>query len=233
MLQLRPGSDRQSVSQIQKKTKEERTTKKLHEVEEINTHGLDNKDKPDHVDRDLSLGGQVLPGADLQLRRAADVRVHRSGAGSFPGIRADAPAAERHRPAGAPPAELTHKDHYRQLPDVHPGLHGAGLLTATAPIQRRQRRWRREGKIENANARRRQRILSRPRDTRSRASASVCRSFMRIPRGEAGVRRRALLLVVYQQHRPPAPRRGVLDLAARLSWAGWDRPFPWPSTAMT
>lgn len=38
-----------SVSKIQKKTKEERTTKKLHEVEEINTHGIDNKDKPDHV----------------------------------------------------------------------------------------------------------------------------------------------------------------------------------------
>ena len=38
-----------SVSRIQKKTKEERTTKKLHEVEEINTHGIDNKDKTDHV----------------------------------------------------------------------------------------------------------------------------------------------------------------------------------------
>ena len=38
-----------SVSKIQKKTKEERSTKKLHEVEEINTHGIDNKDKPDHV----------------------------------------------------------------------------------------------------------------------------------------------------------------------------------------
>ncbi|PXW85014.1 hypothetical protein C8R34_12248 [Nitrosomonas sp. Nm84] len=38
-----------SVSKIQKRTKEERTTKKLHEVEEINTHGIDNKGKPDHV----------------------------------------------------------------------------------------------------------------------------------------------------------------------------------------
>jgi hypothetical protein len=38
-----------SVSKIQKRTKEERTTKKLHEVEEINTHGLDNKEKPDHA----------------------------------------------------------------------------------------------------------------------------------------------------------------------------------------
>lgn len=38
-----------SVSKIQKKTKEERTTKKLHEVEEINTHGIDNKNKPDHA----------------------------------------------------------------------------------------------------------------------------------------------------------------------------------------
>lgn len=38
-----------SVSRIQKKTKEERTTKKLHEVEEINTHGIDNKDKVDHA----------------------------------------------------------------------------------------------------------------------------------------------------------------------------------------
>jgi len=38
-----------SVSRIQKRTKEERTTKKLHEVEELNTHGLDNKDKPDHM----------------------------------------------------------------------------------------------------------------------------------------------------------------------------------------
>ncbi|WP_051313613.1 hypothetical protein [Sporocytophaga myxococcoides] len=38
-----------SVSKIQKKTKEERTIKKLHEVEEINTHGVDNKEKPDHA----------------------------------------------------------------------------------------------------------------------------------------------------------------------------------------
>lgn len=38
-----------SVSRIQKKTKEERTTKRLHEVEEINTHGIDNKDKTDHA----------------------------------------------------------------------------------------------------------------------------------------------------------------------------------------
>lgn len=38
-----------SISKIQKKTKEERTTKRLHEVEEINTHGIDNKDKPDHA----------------------------------------------------------------------------------------------------------------------------------------------------------------------------------------
>ncbi|MDF9799353.1 hypothetical protein OKW21_004616 [Catalinimonas alkaloidigena] len=38
-----------SVSKIQKKTKEERSTKKLHEVEEINTHGIDNKDKAGHA----------------------------------------------------------------------------------------------------------------------------------------------------------------------------------------
>jgi hypothetical protein len=38
-----------SISRIQKKTKEERVTKKLHEVEEINTHGIDNKGKPDHI----------------------------------------------------------------------------------------------------------------------------------------------------------------------------------------
>lgn len=38
-----------SVSKIQKKIKEERVTKTLHEVEEINTHGIDNKGKPDHV----------------------------------------------------------------------------------------------------------------------------------------------------------------------------------------
>lgn len=38
-----------SVTKIQKKTRQERTTKKLHEVEEINTHGIDNKDKPDHA----------------------------------------------------------------------------------------------------------------------------------------------------------------------------------------
>lgn len=38
-----------SVSRIQKRTKEERTTKKLHEVEELNTHGLDNKGQPDHA----------------------------------------------------------------------------------------------------------------------------------------------------------------------------------------
>jgi hypothetical protein len=38
-----------SVSKIQKRTKEERTTKTLHEVEEINVHGIDNKEKPDHM----------------------------------------------------------------------------------------------------------------------------------------------------------------------------------------
>ena len=38
-----------SVSKIQNRTKEERTTKKLHEVEEINTHGIDNKEKPDNA----------------------------------------------------------------------------------------------------------------------------------------------------------------------------------------
>lgn len=38
-----------SVSRIQKKTREERIRKTLHEVEEINTHGIDNKDQPDHV----------------------------------------------------------------------------------------------------------------------------------------------------------------------------------------
>lgn len=38
-----------SVSKIQNKTKTERTTKNLHEVEEINTHGIDNKDKLDHA----------------------------------------------------------------------------------------------------------------------------------------------------------------------------------------
>lgn len=38
-----------SVSRIQKKTREERVTKTLHEVEEIDTHGIDNKGKPDHV----------------------------------------------------------------------------------------------------------------------------------------------------------------------------------------
>jgi hypothetical protein len=38
-----------SVSRIQKKTREERTTKKLHEVEELNTHGIDNRGQPDHV----------------------------------------------------------------------------------------------------------------------------------------------------------------------------------------
>jgi hypothetical protein len=38
-----------SVSRVQKRVKEERTSKKLHEVEELNTHGLDNKDKPDHM----------------------------------------------------------------------------------------------------------------------------------------------------------------------------------------
>ncbi|MBT2134508.1 hypothetical protein KK137_09200 [Croceibacterium sp. LX-88] len=38
-----------SVSRIQKKTREERIRKTLHEVEELNTHGIDNKDKPDHV----------------------------------------------------------------------------------------------------------------------------------------------------------------------------------------
>lgn len=38
-----------SVSRIQKKTKEERVRKQLHEVEELNVHGIDNKDKPDHT----------------------------------------------------------------------------------------------------------------------------------------------------------------------------------------
>lgn len=38
-----------SVSRVQKKTKAERTTKTFHEVEEINSHGLDNKGGTDHV----------------------------------------------------------------------------------------------------------------------------------------------------------------------------------------
>jgi hypothetical protein len=38
-----------SVTRIQKNVKQERVTKKLHEVEELDTHGLDNKDKPDHI----------------------------------------------------------------------------------------------------------------------------------------------------------------------------------------
>ncbi|WP_316803470.1 hypothetical protein [Pedobacter nototheniae] len=38
-----------SVSKIQKKTSEERTEKQLHEVEEINTHGIDNKNSTEHT----------------------------------------------------------------------------------------------------------------------------------------------------------------------------------------
>jgi hypothetical protein len=38
-----------SVTRIQKSVKEQRITKQLHEVEEIDTHGLDNKDKPDNL----------------------------------------------------------------------------------------------------------------------------------------------------------------------------------------
>ena len=38
-----------SLSRIQKKTREERISKTLPEVEEINTHGIDNKGQPDHV----------------------------------------------------------------------------------------------------------------------------------------------------------------------------------------
>jgi hypothetical protein len=38
-----------SLSRIEKKTREERIKKTLHEVEEINTHGVDNKGQPDHV----------------------------------------------------------------------------------------------------------------------------------------------------------------------------------------
>jgi hypothetical protein len=38
-----------AVSKIQKRIREERTVKKIHEVEEINTHGIDNKDKADHA----------------------------------------------------------------------------------------------------------------------------------------------------------------------------------------
>ena len=38
-----------SVSKIQKKTSEERTTKKLHEVEEINQHGLNNVAGTEHI----------------------------------------------------------------------------------------------------------------------------------------------------------------------------------------
>ena len=38
-----------SVSKIQKRTKEERTTKKLHEVEEINTHGFVNVPGTEHI----------------------------------------------------------------------------------------------------------------------------------------------------------------------------------------
>lgn len=38
-----------AVSRVQKRTREERITKRVHEVEELNTHGLDNRDQPDHV----------------------------------------------------------------------------------------------------------------------------------------------------------------------------------------
>ncbi|MEO8353845.1 MAG: hypothetical protein ABI680_19125, partial [Chthoniobacteraceae bacterium] len=38
-----------SLSRIEKKTREERVRKTIHEVEEINTHGIDNKGQPDHV----------------------------------------------------------------------------------------------------------------------------------------------------------------------------------------
>ena len=38
-----------SVTRIQKSVKEERITKQLHEVEEIDTHGLDNKGQPDNL----------------------------------------------------------------------------------------------------------------------------------------------------------------------------------------
>ena len=38
-----------SVSKIQKRTKEERTTKKLHEIEEINKHGLNNVGGAEHI----------------------------------------------------------------------------------------------------------------------------------------------------------------------------------------
>ena len=38
-----------SVSRIQTKTREERVSKTIHEVEEIDTHGIDNKDGPDHM----------------------------------------------------------------------------------------------------------------------------------------------------------------------------------------
>lgn len=38
-----------AVSRVQKKTREERVTKQLHEVEELDTHGIDNRGQPDHV----------------------------------------------------------------------------------------------------------------------------------------------------------------------------------------
>ena len=38
-----------AVSRVQKKTREERVTKQLHEVEELDTHGIDNRGAPDHV----------------------------------------------------------------------------------------------------------------------------------------------------------------------------------------
>lgn len=38
-----------SVTRIQKNVKQERVTKQLHEVEEIDTHGLDNKGQPDNL----------------------------------------------------------------------------------------------------------------------------------------------------------------------------------------
>ncbi|MEI7845699.1 MAG: hypothetical protein WCK35_07835 [Chloroflexota bacterium] len=38
-----------SISRIQKRIKEERISKRLHEVEELNTHSLDNRGQPDHM----------------------------------------------------------------------------------------------------------------------------------------------------------------------------------------
>ncbi len=65
-----------SVSRIQKKTREERITKTIQEVEEINTHGLNNVGGPGHITGVYRWVDKHYKSQVYNYGEAHDVRVH-------------------------------------------------------------------------------------------------------------------------------------------------------------